>query len=345
GILTYADVNTVLGTADFDGACDLCADLLRANGTGAYEKTEAFLAAGKSVSMLIKDVLSCLNACALVKTCRNANAMLGYPAERFERVKQAVQEVDGHRNLRVTQIFAEIETSLRYSSTPRVLFEAAVLEASMPEEDYETEALIARIADLEKEVKLLKEGGRVAISVPQSVPVASEKPIVAVEKEPKKEEVNKTETVVEDEYIGQTPPPDEEETGGFVYFDTPPQTAPKTAAVSKRPPQATSDAKATYGSFLRAIRRASKNAVLVTMCMDLDCHYEGGLFVCETTSDTAYRSLQKSEHYAVLQAAFAEIGIAENGFEVRLRAKDGDAFNSAVAEIRKSFSGVNVKLK
>ena len=39
------------------------------------------------------------------------------------------------------------------------------------------------------------------------------------------------------------------------------------------------------------------------------------------------------------------IGIAEGGFEVRLRGKKSDEFNKAVDEIRETFHGVKVDIK
>ena len=44
------------------------------------------------------------------------------------------------------------ETELKYSTSQRILFETAVLKAAMPQEDYDIEALIARISALEKQL-------------------------------------------------------------------------------------------------------------------------------------------------------------------------------------------------
>ena len=57
GKLTYADVTAVLGTADFSSTAELCTEILKGDGGAALEKCEAILAEGKSVALLIKDVL------------------------------------------------------------------------------------------------------------------------------------------------------------------------------------------------------------------------------------------------------------------------------------------------
>ena len=70
GKLTYDDVTAVLGSADFAAMGALCAAILSGKGGEAFEKTEEILAEGKSVGMLLKDVMNFLNACAVAKMCR-----------------------------------------------------------------------------------------------------------------------------------------------------------------------------------------------------------------------------------------------------------------------------------
>ena len=48
---------------------------------------------------------------------------------------------------------AQIENDLRYSTMPRSVLETALIKASMPENDYNIDALMARIAQLEEQIK------------------------------------------------------------------------------------------------------------------------------------------------------------------------------------------------
>lgn len=57
GKLTYADVTAVLGNADFTVTADLCSAILRGESGKAIESVESVLAEGKSVALLIKDIL------------------------------------------------------------------------------------------------------------------------------------------------------------------------------------------------------------------------------------------------------------------------------------------------
>ena len=356
GKLTYADVTSVLGSADFEGVATLCAAALAGEAGKAFEKAEEFLAAGKSVGTLVKDVMNFFNSCTVAKTCRDGKNILALPDDTYARVEKIARATDGHRLLRAAEIFAEVEQNLKYSASPRILFETAVMKASMPQTDYNIETLIARVAELEKRLEngvvVQNDGGKVAANKEPPKPVT---PTTPVEK-PSVEEPDY------DEVAPIAPPPDEETTGGYAYFDTPPAPKRESApAAEKAPapapaptpasapktvrPAVKGDAKTTFGAFLRSLRKTGKSGVVFTICMDLDSAYEGDTFVLYTESDTIYRSLTKPEHAALLKEAFAGIGISEDGYEVKQRGKQSDDFNKSLNEIKETFSGVKIEIK
>jgi DNA polymerase-3 subunit gamma/tau len=355
GKLTYADVTAVLGNIDFSSIAKLGEGILRGDSGEAFERTEAFLSAGKSVGMLLKDIMNFLNACMVAKTCRDGKQILAFPDDMYQEVAKIAKETDGHRLLRVMEIFADVEMKLKYSTSPRILFETAVLKAGMPEEDYDIEGLIARISALEKQLAegsfSQNAGGRVEmtqISTPKAEEIKPSKPTPEKVEEPI-EEI--------DFYI----PPEENEMGGFVYFDGPAPTPKKAQEVApklvakveeptpiEKPKKAkvlAGDSQATLGTFLRTMRKTARNGVLLTLCMDLDGEYEEGVFVLYTTSDTIYHSLTKPEHYSLIAQAFEAIGIAEDGFAIRKRGKQSDNFQKTVNEVKSTFEGVPVEVK
>lgn len=388
GTLTCEDVTAVLGSAEFNVISALVSAVLSGDAGEAFDRTEKILAEGKSVGMLLKDVMNFLNACAVAKMCRDAGRILALPKDTFALVEKAAKETDGHRLLRTTEIFASTESSLRYSVSPRIVFETAVLKASMPETDYDIEALLARIAALEKRVA----EGIIPAAVPEKIsPETTGQGSDEQETEPS--EVTKKPPAAYDEYEApgfDEPPPDEAETGGNVYFDPgflPAERAPKKASpppvrtvrpqeparppergterakeTAKEPEKAAApapsggdvrpsirasavpgDAKATFGSFLRALRKTARNGVLFTLCMDLDSAYEDGKFVLYTESETIYASLTKEEHRALIEQACGAIGLS--GAEVRLRGRKGDEFNRSLNELKEKFSDVKIEIR
>ena len=363
GTLTYVDVTAVLGNADFSQIGALCKAILEGNAGMAFEQAEAFLAAGKSVGMLLKDVMNFLNACAVAKTCRDGKSILALPEDMYAQVAAIARETDGHTLLRVSETFANVEMDLKYSSSPRILFETAILKASMPSADYDIEALLSRVALLEKKlaegVVVQKDGGRYELNAE----IAQLQPTMPTVQAPIMEQL---EPVEEDVYAYDVPPemdapPDEAETGGNVYFDAgfePVPTKKSEPIVKKELPKAEvkvekptvksapiGDAKMTFGLFMRNLRKVAKSGVLLTLCMDLDGVYEDDVFVLYTTSDTIFRSLQKPDHAELLRQTFEAIGIGSSGYAVRLKGKDGDLFNKNLGEIKETFAGVKIEIK
>ena len=354
--VTYDAVSAVLGKADFKTISYLCYAILNGDTAKAIEQAEMVLATGKNVGALLMDVLGFLNDCAVVKTCRDAQNILAMPAETYAETLKIARAVDGHTLLRATEIFTKLETELRYSASPRVLFETAVFKASMPQVDYDMESLLARIESLEKK---LAQGVTVTTVTPERVPAPMETQKQALKREYEPE-------VEEPQYYEDAPlmeePPEE-----YSYEQTlsKPQTAtPKTVETafgnSSRTVQETpkveekkpalkqavaGDAKNTFGTFLRALRKTGRNGVLYTICMDLDYAYEDGVFVLSTESESMYRSLMKAEHYALLGQAFEAVGMNEGSFTVRLRGKKTDDFNKGFEELKTRFAGVKVDLK
>ncbi len=344
--VTYEAVSAVLGKADFKTISYLCYAMLSGETAKAVECAETVLATGKNVGALLMDVLGFLNDCAVVKTCRDAQNILAMPQETYEETLKIARAVDGHTLLRATEIFTKLETELRYSASPRVLFETAVFKASMPKVDYDIESLLARIESLEK--KLEQGVTVVAKTTPELVPAPVEikKQAPVVDEEPMAEEPYYEVPLMEE-------PPEESS-----YFEpSKPQSVKEKAvepsletpkAEEKKPAlrQAVAgDAKNTFGTFLRALRKTGRNGVLYTICMDLDYAYEDGVFVLYTESESMYRSLMKAEHYALLGQAFEAVGMGEGSFTVRLRGKQADNFNKDFEEIKTRFAGVKVDLK
>ncbi len=329
GKLTYKDVTSVIGSADSESVYSLLKAVLEGNAGEAFVKAEEMLFAGKSVGMLLKDLMNGLNACTIAKTCKNAQKLLGLPNSDFTICKAIADSTDGHTLLRATEIFAKVEPDLKYSTSPRVLFETAILKASMPQTETTQEALLSRIALLEKKlengVPERNDGGRVEVK--REIPAP---PVYEVE-----------------------PPPMEEP----VYDEpvvAPPKAEAKPAPVSVSAPTAekkevkaapSGDAKAVFGAFLRTLRRTGRNGVLFTICMDLDYEYDGDIFVLSTTSETMYRSLKKEDHYALVKQSFEAIGVSEERFDIRLRGKQKDEFQKQMNELKETFPNTKIEIK
>lgn len=370
GKLTYADVTAVLGTADFSSTAELCAAILKGDGGEALEKCEDILAEGKSVALLIKDALQFLNGCAVAKTCAHGEKLLLLPADRYALLKSTANLAENRVLVRALEILAQAESDCRYTTTPKITLETAVLKAAFVKEDEDITALVQRVQVLEDALSDLQSG---AVSLPaaaQTSSFAAAQEYSVPTQQPKEKARKQTGGEFPEEA-----PPDENETGGNLYLDSDYVRADKArqakkaqtayeatssaqpgmfdtpfAAVQSAAPQAglkptnaaAGDAKVAFGKFLRALR-AVGNGVLFTICMDMESDFDGDTFVLYTTKETLLNTLKRETNFPVVQNALNKIGITD--FDLRLKSKEKDNTNKAIDEIKEIFADAKITIK
>lgn len=370
GKLTYADVTAVLGTADFSSTAELCAAILKGDGGEALEKCEDILAEGKSVALLIKDALQFLNGCAVAKTCAHGEKLLLLPADRYALLKSTANLAENRVLVRALEILAQAESDCRYTTTPKITLETAVLKAAFVKEDEDITALVQRVQVLEDALSDLRSG---AVSLPAAAQTFSS----AAAQEysvPTQQPQEKARKQTGGEFPEEAPP-DENETGGNLYLDSDYVRADKArqakkaqtayeaissaqpgmfdtpfAAVQSAAPQAgqkptnaaAGDAKVAFGKFLRALR-AVGNGVLFTICMDMESDFDGDTFVLYTTKETLLNTLKRETNFPVVQNALNKIGITD--FDLRLKSKEKDNTNKAIDEIKEKFADAKITIK
>lgn len=366
--LTYEGVTAVLGAADFETTASLVNALLQSDMPTALSTAEGILAEGKAVGVLLKDILSLLNQVAVAKSCANAEKLLSLPARLFAQVKTIAERADGSAILRATEIFVKTENELRFASSPRIALETAVLRAAMPQTDRDTDALLVRIANLEKQVAALSAGAPAA----GKQPVAEAKPAPAHEfsekPAPKK-------AAWETEWDELPPPPPDEPP----FFDEPlppawdeppfarepqrtepqvretpqpqiksvPQPQEKSMQQPKSAPLPSADgprdAETTFGLFLRRLRKLPKSGVLYALCRDLEPSEEGGKLVLTTDIRTVADTLNGEKHRAAMAETLGELGVSD--FVVRYASAARAEEKDGVEQLKKDFSGYTIEVK
>lgn len=340
GKLTYRDVNEVLGSADFYEICKMGEDILCGNAQGALEQTEKVIADGKGAGVLAKDLLTFLNRCTVAKTCKNGNSILGLPAEMYAEVERIAGKADGRAILRACDIFSALESDLRYSTSPRIILETAVVKASLPETDRDISALLLRISALEKKLSSAQvyapmpasadaesytaPAERPAAQRPAAVSEPSEEdPFAAPQARAPRAAVRPARTQ-EDPFGGSAARGTERPAGG---------TDISTPEGRKKIP----------GLFLRALRRTTRSGVLFTMCQDLEHAFEGDVFVLYAPGDTIYKRLNDPENHKSVAEALASIGITS--FEIRKKGEKADPVEADIETLKKNFPDADIDIR
>lgn len=161
GVLTYNDVLEVLGTSDRECVEKLVAGIFAGDCGAVLSSVETLCGKGKSAGVLNRDVCSCLRDLLVAKTCDNAEKLLGLPKDKFEEFKALAARGTVNGILRSIEIFSAAEADLKYSTHPKIVFETAAVKASMPQADYNIDALLSRMTKLEAQLNELKNGGMI----------------------------------------------------------------------------------------------------------------------------------------------------------------------------------------
>ncbi|MCM1439425.1 MAG: DNA polymerase III subunit gamma/tau [Roseburia sp.] len=344
GKLTYDDVNKVLGKADFFAVAEIVSAMLSQNGGDTLTAAENVLSTGKGVGVLLRDLLSFLNSLAVVKMCKNAAEIVNLPKDKYDKLQEISSSAQGHTILRATEILSKAEGDLRYSVDGRITLETALLKTSFPAADYDIEALLARIENLETK---LAEGVKVKIEerkAPDPQPERRENPRPPVKAQPPTEEkitqkpkfaaIEETENVSPFESAAEVK---ETETQSTLFEQSPVSAPANVGSLSER------DKATLFGRFIKLFRTTRRNAVLFTLCMDLESFFEGDTFVLLTAVEAVYRSLNREDNRQFISEALQSLGVFS--FDIRLKPKGEDKYERAIGELRDNFKGTDVQIK
>ena len=377
--LTYAGVTNVLGAADFSTNAAIVSSMLSADLGGTLSAAERVLGEGKGVGVVLRDLLELLNRVAVAKSCPNAEKLLSLPKEMFSAIKRISDGADGASILRATDILVSVETELRFASSPRISLETALLRIAMPREDRDTDALLARIAALERRVAELSSGApRAAAAQPApsvTVDARGKKESAPAASDPAPHEMSATEKEFGEAYVfDELPPPPEPDWGAPPWegasFASKPDASSKRAAkasvqnkaaddpfskgVSESAPAAAAlsgsaavngddSPEVVFGKFLRRLRKLPKSGVVYTLCRDLAASREGDTLVLTTDVRTVADTLNGERHAPIMRDVFAEMGVEK--FEVRYASEERRDEKAGLEQLKKDFSDYPIDIK
>jgi len=194
GKLTYDDVTEILGTTNFETMLSFLNAIVDSDSGNALTAIDGLCKLGKSMGVLAKDVVNLLRDLIVIKVCKDANSILNLPDDKFDALAELSNRTTKERLVRILEVFSEIETTLKYSMHPRVVFETATVKACRPDCDEDLTALLARIKELESQVqngefKVKSQSKPINIVNPQTIKVDE----VKVEEQSVKVETQKEE--------------------------------------------------------------------------------------------------------------------------------------------------------
>ena len=304
GTLTYDDVLAVLGASDGAKVAALAQAVLGGRTGEIFERVNELAATGRSMGVLTKDVVSYMRDLLVVRTAKNANAVLCLPEERFREYERAAEGFEPRRILRAMEIFSAAEAELKYAAHPRTLFETAAIKAAKPETDYDLAALLSRVKALEDRIK---EG--VPAAPPQNVSTPRDAGVLPQN--------------------GSAPQDAAEKTDGAAVFEK-----PQGVAGGGLKGHTADEA---LGLITRGLRK-NNELMLWAVLQGLKAEIEGDTLVIGAKDENNLKVVEKPENFAAIERQLKEhFPAASLKVKAETSAKSAEQFDNDVDEIRKIF--------
>lgn len=307
GVLRYSDVLEILSATDRGKLARLSGHIFEGDVAGLLSCIEELVQAGKSISMLNRDLLAFMRDLAVVKSCARPEEILDYSRETLGLLSQSARKADISALSRCMEIFSAIETELKYSLHPRVVFEAAALKAAVPAFDGAPERLEQRVAALEREIEKLKAEGIRPVQGQEIGP------------QPKREEDGKRKEVFRE-------PPKEEKGAAQMQAApepviSPPKLEEKGEEKEKAQP---GNAAAIWGGVVRALRQEGAG-LLYTLCSGMRAEISGNDFIIISSNEMALEIIKKPKNMEKIKSIVnqgREYNIIVRGGNVKDVSKD-----------------------
>lgn len=345
GKLTYDDVVEVLGATDGEKVVNLVSAILKGDVGASLYETDRLISLGKSVSLLSKDLSVTLRNLLVIKTCDKAENVLSMAQSKFDSLKAVAKICDEHRIFRAEEIFAAVENDLKYSTNARVVFETAVVKAAMPQADYNIDALVSRIAKLEKaledgaflrNVAPEKDGGDQADRpIINQAEISYDKPL---EKAGKSEGVA---NVTAPENIPTIEPVIMRETEKPTQTDHKAESTGITAATDSAVKPKFSDTR-IWGVVLRQLR-AEKNYMLWVACQEQEARTVGNRFCVFVEGENEYNTIIKPENADKIRAIISEMTPLELCVTRRGEISEKDDFENDIKKAEEILGKIDIR--
>lgn len=157
--LSYDEVLEILGAVDVATYAKLFSALSGGRGGEALCILDRAFEEGSELSQFVNDFLWYLRNLLILKTAEHAEGMIDSSCEKLELMKKDAAEASTAVLMRYIRVLSELSNRLRFSSQKRVMTELTLIRLTAPEMDDTNDALLERVAALERELKTLKAEG------------------------------------------------------------------------------------------------------------------------------------------------------------------------------------------
>lgn len=310
--LKHNDVLELLAASDRGNVAFIGDSILKSDTASVLLGIEKLASAGKSIAVLNKDLITFLRDISVLKSCPNEKDILIYPQEILQNYIKNVDKYSINKILRCIEILSSIETELKYSLHPRIIFEAATLKCAVSENDSGINSFENRITDLENKIKQLQNKLSNGNFISENVNISNEnKPCV----DKNIQNVNtQTESDITEPIPEYIPPIDNDipcfdeniQNDNTIKKDISQQKNENTNVEINEKNSNDNElkndtAEIVWGGVIRTLRQSGAG-LLYTMCSDLKAKINGNDFIIIADNDMTIKILNKPQNLQKLKS-------------------------------------------
>ncbi|HUL84874.1 MAG TPA: DNA polymerase III subunit gamma/tau [Actinomycetota bacterium] len=167
-------VQTLLGTPRDEVQFELADVIAVGDVRGAFEVVDRLVQAGQDLRNVTGEALGHLRNLLLVKSAPGQEDLLDIPADGYDALRIQAEKFSGGELARVLSLLLAAQNDMRWTTSPRLSLELAIVRACLPESDPTPAGLVARLERLERLANLTSEPLVVDRVEPVDPPVAAE---------------------------------------------------------------------------------------------------------------------------------------------------------------------------
>ena len=168
-------VSEFLGRAENDSAIELCAHIASYSVSGVIECIDNVCSRGKNLAPFMETLIRAMRDMLIISVSGKSKS--DFDEDEYKKLEEIAKNFSTERLLYAIKVLSESISVARFMTSPRVVFESALIKLCSKNNDMSIDALLSRIAELERKI----ESGVVA-----AAPVVSTAPAKKAEA-PKKE--------------------------------------------------------------------------------------------------------------------------------------------------------------
>lgn len=176
GTIGEAELDALLGTPPSVVQDSIADAIATADTRRVFEIVHDLVQGGQDLRHVTSETLGHLRNLLIANAAPDEPGLLDVTEDEYERLKIQAQKFTPHELSRVIALLLAAQSDMRWTTSPRITLELALVRATMPASDPDTSALLSRIERLERRsglevVSPEVSGGIAPLSYPAQAPL------------------------------------------------------------------------------------------------------------------------------------------------------------------------------